>query len=220
MKTSRQRLLEYIRNQRAVTAGDLAAALRMTEANARHHLAILQERGLVQVIGERPAKGKGRPAQLFGLSQHNLGDNLPALVSALLDELLERDGTEARQELLRGAARRMIQKHPAAGKPPSNLSARLVETVQRLQELHYQARWEARSGAPRLILGHCPYHAILSEHPELCQADASLLEGLLGAPVEQRAKLASDGKGLTQCIFQVGAAQSLSVSNAAGKIIQ
>ena len=75
--------------------------------------------------------------------------------------------------------------------------------MQRLQALHYQARWEARPAAPRLILGRCPYRPLLPAHPELCRFDAALLEALLGAPVEQTGMLVSDGKGLAQCVFEV-----------------
>jgi predicted ArsR family transcriptional regulator len=69
--------------------------------------------------------------------------------------------------------------------------------------MRYQARWEAHADAPRLTLGHCPYAAILPEHPELCALDAALLETLLGAPATQVAKLARDGRGGMYCLFVI-----------------
>ena len=73
--------------------------------------------------------------------------------------------------------------------------------IERLNELHYQARWEASAAGPRLIMGHCPYAAIVADHPELCRMDAFLLETRLNASVEQIAKLQLSEKSLPFCAF-------------------
>lgn len=202
MKTSRQRVLEYIHTHYPVTAANLSQALKMTEANARHHLAILEERGLVQPAGQRPPQGKGRPAQLFMPSEHTLGNNLDQLAAALLEMLKRQDDPAALDAALRGLAARIAQASPA---PPAHsgesLTRRLYRAVQRLNELHYQARWEAWRGAPRLILGHCPYAAIIHQHPELCRMDTYLLQELAGARAEQTSKLTPDSKGALHCTF-------------------
>lgn len=205
MKTSRQRLLDYIQAHRAVTILELSRALRMTPANARHHLSVLQEQGLVQIVGRRRAAGKGRPAAIYGLSQQTQGHGLRALSGALLDELAGAQANPGPAERLHRVARRLagdsLHRGGAGG---ASLSQRLVRSVQRLNELSYQARWEAHANAPRLILGYCPYADILHDHPELCQMDAALLEALAGAPVEQIARLAPDLQGLPHCIFVIG----------------
>jgi predicted ArsR family transcriptional regulator len=84
---------------------------------------------------------------------------------------------------------------------PASLTHRLYQAIQRLNQMGYQARWEAHSEAPRLLLGHCPYAAILSKHPELCQMDAYLLEELMGVPADQIKKLAQDSRGARYCLF-------------------
>ncbi|MEW5870817.1 MAG: helix-turn-helix domain-containing protein [Chloroflexota bacterium] len=201
MKTSRQQLLDYVRQHRAVTAAELSRALHMTEANARHHLQVLHSQGLVQVTGTRPRAGKGRPAQLYGSADWLAGENLGGLASALLDELLTQTDPASQDNLLEKLAGRLAGDPATPGR--RNLTQRLYETVQRLNDWHYQARWEAHAQAPRLILGSCPYRQILPEHPELCRLDAHLLARLLGAPVEQVARLAQDTQGLPHCIFQL-----------------
>jgi len=197
MKTSRQRVLEYVQTHYPLTAADLSQALRMTEANARHHLSILQERGLLQSAGQRPARAKGRPSQLYKPSDQILGHNLDQLASAQLDWIVGRLSDAELEDALRSLASRIAL--PFASSSPAsseNLTQRLYRTVRRLNELHYQARWEAWRGAPRLILGHCPYQAIISQHPELCRLDAHILEELSQAQVEQTEKLSSDAQGL------------------------
>jgi predicted ArsR family transcriptional regulator len=78
---------------------------------------------------------------------------------------------------------------------------RLVSVVERLNGMHYQSRWEAGAEGPRIVLGHCPYAAVISKHPELCQMDAGLLTKLLGGDVRQTAKLEIGAGGLPYCVF-------------------
>ncbi len=88
--------------------------------------------------------------------------------------------------------------------PGVALARLLTAAVQQLNRLGYQARWEAHASAPRLVLGHCPYAAIIAAHPELCQMDAALLEKLARSPATQAEKLAPDNQGLLHCVFLMG----------------
>jgi predicted ArsR family transcriptional regulator len=195
----------------------------MTPANARHHLAVLADQGVIEVISERPTGGKGRPAQVFSPTSQTLGAGLEMLSSAALD-LLERSlPANGPNNALRLLARQLAgvenektissdsplnpDEEREASIPIPNLTQRLYEAVGRLNELGYAARWEARSDAPRVILGYCPYAKILADHPELCQMDKFLLEARLKARVNQAAKLAHDTRGAPYCMFIVHARQ-------------
>ena len=217
VKTSRQRLLEYIRAHRQVTVAELSRVLRMSRANARHHLTILEQQGLVRVAGERPAEtGRGRPARLYGLAESVQAHSLGELSGVLLELLAAEVTSERRPALYRQVACALI----TAGLNPScegsqvpsqdsdrqlprsvSLTQRLSATVQNLNQLNFQARWEAHAQGPRLILGHCPYAAILKSHPEMCQIDRHLLEELSGAPVVQTERLVKDDRGAPFCRF-------------------
>lgn len=199
MKTTRQRLLDYLEIHKVATAAELSRSLQVTPADIRHHLALLRKEGLVETAGERPPQGRGRPAGLFRLSRQLLGENLSLLAGALLAETLEGKPEAERRDLLKRIAARLAGERHTAG----HLSQRLFLATRRLIELQYKARWEAHSAAPQVIFGHCPYAAILREHPELCQMDADLLETLLDAPAVQTAKLERDARGATYCKFQV-----------------
>lgn len=201
MKTSRQRLLEFVQAQHLVSAQDVAQALRMTPANARHHLNILVEQGLVSIVGQRHPAGKGRPLLLYGVAAERLGHNLDQLNSALLSEVTQTMPVDVVAALLAGVAGRMAGVGEESR--PATLTRRLYAAVQRLNSLHYAARWEAHADAPRLILGHCPYAAIIEQHPELCQVDAHLLERLSGVAVTQIARRVEDHQGLRVCVFRL-----------------
>jgi len=199
--TTRLRILDFLRKQQTASVLELSRALGMTRANIRHHLVVLESNDLVEMVGQR-RQGKGRPENVYGLSRRVLGDSLDELASALLAEWLG-GLPEGKQEAgLRSVAGRLGSAYSGGREGP--LVKRLAEVVRFLNSRHYQARWEAGAAGARLILGHCPFLAIIERHPELCRVDALLLEGCLGQAVSQTAKLERAGQGLPQCVFVVG----------------
>ncbi len=199
MKPIRQRILETLKTRKAATPKELSRALQVTPADVRHHIRKLIEEGLIVASGERPPQGRGRPSKIYQLARRE--DNLGLLATALLDELWA--GLSAGEQ----AARTQAVAARLAGEPgdaPRHITQRLYQAVQRLNELNYDARWEAHADAPRVVLGHCPYVAIVDDTPALCQVDAFLLETLLGERVEQTAKRVQNRQGVRVCLFAVG----------------
>jgi predicted ArsR family transcriptional regulator len=189
--TTRQKILDYLKRNRTASSRELAHALQMTPANARHHLGILASDGRVEVINQRQI-GRGRPEKVYRLAGTLMGDNLSALADALLTEADGKIQMEALGERIAGGNRAV------ASQP---LMRRLVTTVERLNEMYYQARWEAGAEGPRIILGHCPYASVIEKHPNLCRMDAALLAKILGGEVRQTAKLESGAGDLPYCAF-------------------
>lgn len=199
MRTSRQLILDYIRVQKSVTSFDLSRTLGMTQANARHHLEILLEEGAIQIIGHRQVQARGRPSRIFSISESLLGHNFDRLAAVLLADIAVED--DLRLSDLAQKITSLSQFHKEQIK--AGLSARLYSAVQSLNEMHYSAHWEAHAGGPRIIFGHCPYRAIIDDHPVLCKLDEKILQSLVGFPTEQVAKLAEDGKGGKVCVFRI-----------------
>lgn len=200
MQSTRQHILDYLAHQGSATARQLARAFGMTAANLRRHLGILKARGLVEQIGETPAEGRGRREHVYALSAAAQPQNLDLLAGALLGEFGRRDLPRQTSARLKRLAKRLAGESGPAG---GHITQRLVAAVGRLAELAYQPRWEAQPRAPQLVLGHCPYAAIIGDHPELCQMDAYLLQELVGEDMEQLSKLEPGPQGLPQCIFHV-----------------
>lgn len=220
MKTSRQQVFDYVIAQRLVSAAEVSQALQMTQANARHHLGILEAQGLVRVSGVRQVSSRGRPVQLYSPSEASLGHNLERLARALLEVLLETASVGGHETHLHAAAHRMavaagqsqgarrgqnglLRANPdqRQDQPKASLTQRLYQTIVQLNSMHYQAHWEARPDAPQITLGHCPYAALAEVYPQVCQIDHMFIEELLGQPVQQTARLAPDGRGLPYCLF-------------------
>jgi predicted ArsR family transcriptional regulator len=198
--TTRERILDYLRKQQTASVRELSRAMVMTGANIRHHLAVLESNGLIEVVRQY-REGRGRPVNVYGLSRRVLGDGFEQLAGATLKVWLNNAPVEVREAGLKALAVKLV------GTTKLDLEIllprRLTRAVELLNELHYQARWEAGADGPHIILGYCPYSAIIAEHPELCRMDAFLLEQRTGLPVDQTVKLQTGAKGYPFCIFRI-----------------
>ena len=199
MPTTRKIVFNYIKKHRAVTSAEIARDLRMTTANARHHLSILKKDGRIEEVGKKiPGIKGGRPTNIYGVSRNARGDGLVTLSHHLLEEMLGIDNARQRSGVLQNVARRLASSHTRDAGTSSPM-IRLKDTVRYLNKLGYQSRWEAHAEGPRIILGQCPYAAIIGKHPELCEMDSALLEECLAQRVEQIEKLT--GEGIPFCVF-------------------
>ncbi len=194
---ARQRVLTYLEGHRGASAAEVARALKVTPANVRHHLGLLVSDGLVQVLGLRSGAGKGRPVQSFGLSDSGMGNHLAGLAAAALRLWLAAGAGDERT-----LAQELCAALPPAGQ--GGITRRLALVVEHLRPLGYAPRWEARAEGPRVIFEHCPYAAVLAEHPFLCRVDEALLENRLGLKVSLLASLERNERGAPVCVFGVG----------------
>lgn len=191
MQATRQRILDFLSSRGSASSLQLAKAFGMSAQNVRRHLHILEQDGRVTALEKQPGERRGRPQERYALTPESQGDNLAGLSSALLA------GTGPAG--LRRLARRM------AGEAPKTAAGgqRLVAAVRQLEPQGYRPHWEARPDGPQVVLGHCPFAAIIEKHPELCRMDGLMLQELLGAPTEQVSKLQPGPQGTPQCIFRI-----------------
>lgn len=195
MKSTRQRIVDILNNREHGTAAELSRALQVTQADVRYHLSRMIQEGLIVSSSPRRLGRRGRPARRFSLTSMVNKDNFDLLSIALLTTFLELNGNN---NFLNQVANHIAGDFQPAGP----LGQRLVQAVGQLNELNYQARWEAHADAPRIIFEHCPFAALRPQHPELCQLDANLLAIFLDesiTPVESNAHL-TDG----YCLFLIG----------------
>ena len=147
--------------------------------------------------------GADRPAIVYAPADGRDEHNYQVLVSALLAQFKE-DSNESSfllnlDHIASKVAALTGQNAPGA----RSLTARLYQAVQVLNKLHYNARWEAHSSGPHVILTNCPYKDIIDDHPELCILDCHLIDRLVNAQPQQIAKLAKDRQGRSYCEFRV-----------------
>jgi len=192
MITARHKVLAFLNKTRTASAREISRALKMPAPNVRHHLRVLVSDGRLEMASARGRDGRGRPEKVYSLPRAVLGDNLPALANALLVE----SDSNVRMDAL---AKHLAGESNFAGQP---LARRLNLTIEKLNQMNYHARWEAGSAGPRIVLGYCPYAAIIEKHPELCQMDKALLHEMMGQSAEQIFKIGKDESSV--CVFAMG----------------
>ena len=178
-KSTRQRILDVLLNQDQVTAAELGRILSLTQADVRYHLSRMVAEGLVVISQPRKSGRRGRPARRYNLASKSMQDNYELITRSLLEIIRgnysDLDSTKIFQQI---ASQIAVGSSP--GGPPS---LRLLQMVELLNKLNYQARWEAHADAPRVIFDRCPYASLRPDYSELCRLDAVLLEKLLGREV-------------------------------------
>lgn len=198
MQTTRQRIIQYLKLHRQATSPELSRVLDLTQANIRHHLGVLEEEGYVEVIGQTTNSTRGRPTYIYMLTKSAQSDGLDTLSSALLAEGLDAISQTKKRKFLENTAKRIAGTSP---KTQKSITIQLSQAVQRLNELNYNAHWEAHAEGPHIFLGICPYAKIIQRYPELCQMDAALIEHLTGQEFTQVEKISRRQDGPPHCRF-------------------
>ena len=176
--TARQKVLTYLTKNRTASAREISRSLKMSAATVRHHLRVLSADGRLEMDAVRGRDGRGRPEKVYSLPRAVLGDNLSALGDALLREA----GSKVKMEAV---AKCLAGDDDLASQP---IAKRLNLVVEKLNQMNYHARWEAGAEGPQIHLGHCPYAAIVGEHPELCEMDMSLISQMISRPALKEEK--------------------------------
>lgn len=199
MQTTRQRILAYLEKNRQATAPELSQVLNLTQANIRHHLEVLERDGKVEVVGEAPTGGRGRPTMVYMASRSEQTNALDVLSSLLLQHALENASPRQQAACLEDLASKLA----GHGAREGSITIRLSSATQYLNDFFYKAHWEAHADAPFIFLGHCPYAQIVTQHPELCKMDQLLIEKLTGEKVELIEKQSRSLDGPGYCKFVI-----------------
>lgn len=201
MVTTRSKILAFLAKRGQASALELSQALKLTPANIRHHLRVLQNEGVIVPIHVDRTSGRGRPASFYALSDRQKAHNLDRLCAAFLQQVRAAKSSDEKNTLLRSIAQQLITDR--ATSPKLNLTQRLIFTTKVLNEMSYEASWEAHREAPTIKFAHCPYASLVDSFPELCQMDVFLLEALMGYPIEVVTTRQISPFGETICRFRL-----------------
>jgi predicted ArsR family transcriptional regulator len=184
--SSRQReILFLLKDHReGLSIPKLEESLGISRTAVNQHLINLERDGLVTKGSF--AKTGGRPGYVYLITGKGI-DHLPKQYSwfseLMLDSLKEKLGEDGLTKFLRELATGVGQQLRSRlwGKP---LEQKIEEVNAIMNDLGYEARvLPASSGELPMISAHnCVYHKLAEKHPEVCQFDLALLEGLLETP--------------------------------------
>lgn len=180
MQATRQSILDYLRRRGEATVRELGDHLELTATGVRQHLTIL---GQEDLVASREKRGKvGRPALVYALSSRgeaSYPQSYDLLAGSLLDEIRERHGAAAFQQLVRGVAARWAEPHLAAlaGASPEE---RLEAACQMLRDRDVIADWERDNGAYLLHQRTCPYPEVARQNAAVCVIDVHCMREISG----------------------------------------
>ncbi len=201
-KGPRAELLVALKRAGRLTAREMSQQQRLSLNAVRHHLKELEVEGLV--VHEREQRGVGAPVfsyRLAPLAESLFPRRYEDALTEVLDQVVEREGRAEAVSLLRsvhiGLARRLEQE--VAGR---RLEERLTGAAQALSAEGYMAEAEVTAQGGVLTEHNCPLRVVVERFPEICDAEAQLLEAALGVPVERTSHMLA---GCGCCQYAVGA---------------
>jgi predicted ArsR family transcriptional regulator len=197
MQETRRSILEILRQRGQATIDDIVHDLKeirgsITAVTVRHHLAKLQDAGLVSIPQMRRSSSPGRPQHIYILSEQGISqfpNNYQTFSVNLLEQMSSQLPESQVNVIFEGIADNMAD---AACIPKGSMRRRLDAVVVYLNDHGYDASWEVASNGYVLSTTNCPYHQIADRHESLCQMDIRLVSQMLGV-VPRMGKRVADG---------------------------
>lgn len=197
LSSTRGQIIALLRRAPA-KAGDLAAALGLTDNAVRSHLAAMERDGLVEQR-RGPVRGVGKPPQLYALTPA-ADALLPKAYAPVLGVLLETLGERMGREEL-GALLREVGRRAGAGRGGEGADVRMrIEAAYGvLGEMGGVAEIEQGEDAVYIRGFSCPLAALVPGHPQVCQLAEAMLSEIVGVPVREQCE-----KGeRPRCCFEI-----------------
>lgn len=185
MQETRKQILEILRDRGEATVDDIVCDLEarrgsITAVTVRHHLAKLQDDGLVETPQMRHRATPGRPQHIYALT--NQGDsifpnNYQDLTTKLLAQMDVALPVSQVNVIIEGIADEMARE---ANVPAGTLDQRVRSVVDYLNKHGYEARSEYTQDGYILHTSNCPYHQVAQKTDTLCKMDMRLISQMLG----------------------------------------
>lgn len=178
----RRRLYRFVGLQdHAVSRDEAAAAIGISRSAAAFHLDRLVDDGLLETefrrLTGRQGPGAGRPAKLYRRVAEEITVSLPSRRYELAGGLLAAAVSEATAsgEPVGAVLERRARAHGAALAPATADAAGVTEVLA-------AEGYEPRLVDGEVVLANCPFHVLVTDHPELvCRMNLAVLEGFAAA---------------------------------------
>lgn len=193
---TRARLLRLVRRA-ALSIGELAASLGISENAVRTHIAAAERDGFVRQAGIQRSTG-GKPARLYELTpdaEELFPKAYPLVLTELVRTLREEDGDRAAIERLRQVGRRLaarVDRPPADGARVAAAAALLESIGGSVEVVEEDAGWRIRADG-------CPLSGVVSREPDVCALAESLVAEVTGRHVTE----CCQKTGRPRCEFRI-----------------
>jgi predicted ArsR family transcriptional regulator len=200
MKSTRQQVLDILRQKGESTIAELADSLGLATASVRRHLDVLMAEGFVELRSVR--QQTGRPYYAFRLSERAeelTPSGYSKLIVRLLDEVTDIGGADLRDVLFERLAKRIAQEYQPQIDAMS-LERRIEQVTDALNAEGILDGWSRERDGFHLFNRSCPYRRAAQASHAPCVSDRKIIELLLGMEVEQIGRLVN---GQMRCEYLV-----------------
>ncbi|MCS7223307.1 MAG: helix-turn-helix domain-containing protein [Armatimonadetes bacterium] len=197
LSATRKSLLRLLKEKGQATATEIGKCLGISRVAVHHHLKALGEVGWVasEVVRGR----KGRPAEVFSLTQKAQESLFPRRYDQLAKLVLESVGSDFGDdyllELFRRHRRSLFDPFLGSECP---LSEKVKALADYLDHEGYLVKFEERDDGYVLILHNCPIEMVAKAYPQACTAELEMLQLVTGTTVERPCHQA---KGDNCCLY-------------------
>ncbi len=211
MHDTRQQIIEHLKEKEQATVDELAAIVNLTPMAVRYHLNVLQRDNLITSPAVRRVTGRGRPQQVYTLTE--AADELfpvdyYGLTDYLLEELVFRLGKDGIDDLFNSIASRLANEVPST-KKDQTVEERLDEMVVFLEKRGFVPDWESQETHYLLHVYSCPYRQVVKSHKYVCLLDKRVIGAMLNTtPVRTTCLAAGD----SHCTYQIPKPVQLAVA--------
>lgn len=201
MPMTRRRILTLLKEEKELTADQLAELLGISSVAVRRHLTKLETDQLVEY--KEVQRGMGRPSFVYRLGEASAGffpRRYEELASTVLETIRDLYGSEAVDAVFRMRSEQFIAdyRRKVNGK---TLDARLEQLTQLREADGYMSSWEQTQDNTFILReANCPIINVAAGCDVACNHDQAMLESLLDAQVTRKSHLA---KGDGACIYEV-----------------
>ena len=203
MQSTRQEILDILKQERQATVEDLAERLELTPMTIRHHLNVLQAQNLVVAAKVRRLKTVGRPRLEYTLTpaaEDLFPQNYAELARHMVSEVKESMGPSQTRDLLQRVAERIARDAPPAV-PGQDFEQRLGQVSRYLERLGFIISWEKTTEGYVFTNVNCPYRRVAEDHSEICAMDIVLLHRLLGVDPKHVTRM-REGDASCTCLLE------------------
>jgi DeoR family transcriptional regulator, suf operon transcriptional repressor len=183
-ETSDRQMIDFVRQNGAVTIAALIAEMGVTATAVRQRLQRLITDGLIQRVTER--KGRGRPNHRYSLTEkgdRTSGDNFADMASVLWDEIKSVEDPAVRRGLLKRIADRFVERyrHDVDG---DTLEDRMKSLAGLMGERQISFSVSEANSLPVISAHACPYPKLAEADRGVCTMEKLMLSEILGANVK------------------------------------
>jgi predicted ArsR family transcriptional regulator len=182
-ESSDRQLLDFLRQNGAVTISALITEMGVTATAVRQRIQRLTNEGLIQRVTER--KGRGRPNHRYSLTEkgeQSAGNNFADMASVLWDEIKSVKDPEVRRGLLKRIADRFVERYrnEVSGE---TLSERMNALAGVMGKRQIPFVVDETKSLPILSALACPYPELAKADRGVCTMEKLMLSELLGENV-------------------------------------